>query len=52
MLAIMWGKRKTPPLLVRLQTGTTTLEINLAYPTEIRKRPTSKPSHSTVGDIP
>jgi hypothetical protein len=25
----MWGKRNTPPLLVGLKTGTTTLEINL-----------------------
>jgi hypothetical protein len=29
MLVKMWRKRNTPPLLVRLQTGTTTLEISL-----------------------
>jgi hypothetical protein len=29
MLARMWRKRNTPPLLVGLQVGTTTLEINL-----------------------
>jgi hypothetical protein len=29
MLERMWIKRNTPPLLVGLQTGTTTLEINL-----------------------
>jgi hypothetical protein len=29
MLKRMWRKRKTLPLLVGLQTGTTTLEINL-----------------------
>ena len=30
MLARMWRKSNTPPLLVGLQTGTTTLKINLA----------------------
>ena len=29
MLARMWRKRDTPPLLVGLQAGTTTLEISL-----------------------
>jgi hypothetical protein len=29
MLVRTWRKRNTPPLLVGLQTGTTTLEINL-----------------------
>jgi hypothetical protein len=29
MLARMWRKRSTPPLLVGLQAGTTTLEISL-----------------------
>jgi hypothetical protein len=28
MLARIWRKRNTPPLLVELQAGTTTLEIN------------------------
>jgi hypothetical protein len=32
MLERMWRKRNTPPLLVELQTGTTTLEINLEVP--------------------
>ena len=32
MLARMWRKRNTPPLLVRLQDCTTTLEISLAVP--------------------
>jgi hypothetical protein len=32
MLGRMWRKRKTPPLLVGLQAGTTTLEISLAVP--------------------
>jgi hypothetical protein len=35
MLARMWKKRNTPPLLVGLQTGTTTLEISLAVPQKI-----------------
>jgi len=30
MLARMWRKRNTPPLLVGLQAGTTTVEISLA----------------------
>jgi hypothetical protein len=30
MLARIWRKRNIPPLLVGLQAGTTTLEINLA----------------------
>ena len=29
MLAMMWKKRNTPPLLVGLQAGTTTVEISL-----------------------
>ena len=36
MLVRMWRKRNTPPLLVDLQAGTTTLEISLAVPHEIR----------------
>jgi hypothetical protein len=31
MLVRMWRKRNTPPLLVELQTGTTTLEISLEF---------------------
>jgi len=40
MLVRMWRKRNTPPLLVGLQTGTTTLEISLEVPQKIR--------HSTI----
>ena len=36
----MWGKRNTPPLLVGLKTGTTTLEINLEVPWKIGNRST------------
>jgi hypothetical protein len=40
MLARMWRKRNTPPLLVGLQAGTITLEISLAVP--------QKTGHSTT----
>jgi hypothetical protein len=43
MLARMWRKRNTPPLVVRLQAGTTTLEISLAVPQKI--------GHSTIEDL-
>jgi hypothetical protein len=32
MLVRLWRKRNTPPLLVGLQAGTTTLEISLVLP--------------------
>jgi hypothetical protein len=35
MLAWMWRKRNTPPLLVGLQACTTTLEISLAVPQKL-----------------
>jgi hypothetical protein len=35
MLVRMWRKRNTPPLLVGLQTGTTTLKIHLEVPQKI-----------------
>jgi hypothetical protein len=35
MLGRMWRKRNTPPLLVRLQAGTTTLQIILAVPQKL-----------------
>ena len=41
MLARMWRKRNTPPLLVGLQDGETTLEISLAVP--------QKSGHDTSG---
>jgi hypothetical protein len=42
MLARMWRKRNTPPLLVGLQAYTTTLETSLAVP--------QKTGHSTMED--
>jgi hypothetical protein len=44
MLARMWRKRNTPPLLVGLQAGTITLEISLAVPQKI--------GHSTLPEDP
>ena len=38
MLAKMWRKRTTPPLLVELETGKTILEINLELPQKIGNR--------------
>ena len=35
MLARMWRKRNTPPLLVGLQAGKNTLEISLMFPQKI-----------------
>jgi hypothetical protein len=35
MLVRMWRKRNTPPLLVGLQTCTTTLEVSLEVPQKI-----------------
>jgi hypothetical protein len=38
MLVRMWRKKNSPPLLVGLQTGTTTLEFNLEIPQKIWKK--------------
>jgi hypothetical protein len=50
MLERMWRKRNT--LLVGLQTGTTTLEINLEVPQKIGNRSSLRPSYITLGNIP
>jgi hypothetical protein len=52
MLIRMWRKRNTPPLLVGLQTGTTTLEINLAIPQIIGNSSTWRFSYTAPGYIP
>ena len=49
MLARKWKNRNTPPFLVGLQTGTTTLEINLEVPQETGNRSTWRPSYITFG---
>jgi hypothetical protein len=41
----MWGKRNTPRLLVGLQSGTITLEINLRY---LRKLEIDLPEASAI----
>jgi hypothetical protein len=46
MLARMWRKRNTPPLLVGLQTCSTTLEINLVIPVKI-----GRSIYATTGHI-
>jgi hypothetical protein len=51
MLARMWRKRNTPPLLVGLQTGTTTLKISLAVPQKIKHRP-ENPDMQLLGVYP
>ena len=51
MLWRMWRKRNTLPLLVGLQTGTTTLEISLEVLHKIRNRSTWRPSY-TLGIYP
>ena len=40
MLATFWRKKNTPKLLVELQTGAATLEINLEIPLKIGNRST------------
>jgi hypothetical protein len=52
MLVRMWRKRNTPPLLVGLQTGTTTLEINLEVPQKIGNRSTRFPVLPFLGIYP
>jgi hypothetical protein len=57
MLARMWGKRNTPPLLVGLQAVTTTLEVHLAVPQKIGHSNTrgscnTSPGHIYPEDVP
>ena len=49
---MMWRKRNTPPLLVVLQAGTTTLEISLAVPEKIGHSISEGPSYTNPGHIP
>jgi hypothetical protein len=51
MLARIWRKRNTPPLLVGLQAGTTTLEISLAVPQKIGHSTTARSSNTSPGHI-
>jgi hypothetical protein len=52
MLARMWRKRNTPPLLVGLQAGTNTLEISLAVPQKTGHSTTRRSSNIVPGHIP
>ena len=51
MLAWMWRKRNTPPLLVGLQACTTTLEISLAVPQKIGHSTARGSSNTSPGHI-
>jgi hypothetical protein len=51
MLARMWRKRNTPPLLVGLQADATTLEISLAVPQKIGHSTTGRSSNTSPGHI-
>ena len=44
MLVRLWSKGNTPPLLVGVQAGTTTLEINLEVPQKAGNSSTLRPS--------
>jgi hypothetical protein len=48
MLEKMWRKRNTPPLLVELQTCTTTLEVSLAIPQIIGHNNTGRSSNTSL----
>jgi hypothetical protein len=52
MLAMMWRKRNTPPLVVGLQAGTTTLEVSLAVPQKIGHSSTGRSSKPLLGIYP
>ena len=48
----MLCKKNTPLMLVGVQTGTATLEINMAVSQKIGTQPTSRPSNTALGHIP
>jgi hypothetical protein len=52
MLVRMWRKRNTPPFLVGLQTGTTTLEISFVVPQKIGHSTTEDPLILLLGIFP
>ena len=51
MLARMWRKRNSPPLLVGLQACTTTLEISPVVPQKIGHNTTGRSSNTSPGHI-
>ena len=52
MLESMQSKRNTPPLLVGMETCTTTLEISMVVSQKAGNQPTSGPRNITLGHIP
>ncbi|KAL6087039.1 hypothetical protein STEG23_022348 [Scotinomys teguina] len=52
MLERMRSKRNTPPLLVEIQTGATTLEISMVDSQKIANHSSSRPNYTTLGHIP
>jgi hypothetical protein len=52
MLVRMWRKRSAPSLLVGLQAGTTSLEINLSVPQKIGHSSTRRSSNTSPGHNP
>ena len=52
MLARMWRNRNTPPLLVGLQTGTTTLEISLDFLRKLERDLPEDPARLVLGIYP
>ena len=48
----MWRKRSTPPLLVALQAGRTTLEISLAIPKKLAMTLLEEPAIPLLGIYP
>ena len=49
MLERMWSKENTPPLMVGMQTCTTSLEISMLVSQKIRNQPTSRPDNTIIG---
>ena len=47
MLERMWDKGNTSALLVGAQTGTASLDINMAISQKLRKQPSSRLSNTT-----
>ena len=52
VMARMWRKRNSPPLLVGFHDGTTTVEISLAVPQKTGHDTSRGPCCTTPGDIP
>ena len=52
MLARMWRKRKTPPMLMGLQDGANNLEISLMVPQKTGHNTSRGPYYGTPGHIP